>query len=152
MSKWLKVFGISAAVGTAVYAFIKYKSDEKFKEKVDEIGEKIEEKADQVMTKVDEAVIKHPGSIITALVGGSLLFAVAGAIRADMKRQELMERAYQDFHKQHLEPDPADAVQEEARLAARKQAMYDDIMENPHDYYIIKKDAYEDLCQAAGCS
>ena len=152
MSKWLKIFGISAAVGTAVYAFIKYKSDEKFKEKVDEVGEKIEEKADQVMTKASEFVNKHPGTTTGILVGGILLFAVVEAIRGDRKRQELMERAYQDFHEQYLEPDPADIVQEEARLAAQKQAMYDDIMENPHDYYIIKKDAYEDLCQAAGCS
>ena len=152
MSKWLKVFGISAAVGTAVYAFIKYKSDEKFKEKVDEVGEKIEEKADQVMTKIDEAVIKHPGSIVTTLVGGCLLFAVAGAIRADIKRQERMKQTYQTFQTRPEEPDPADVVQEEARLAAQKQMLYDDIMENPQDYYIIKKDAYEDLCQAAGCS
>ena len=39
MSKWLKIFGISAAVGTAVYAFIKYKSDEKFKKQVDDTVE-----------------------------------------------------------------------------------------------------------------
>lgn len=148
MSKWLKIFGVSAAVGTAVYAFIKYKSDEKFKEKVDEVGEKIEEKADQVMTKASKFVNKHPGTTTVVLVGSSLLIAVIGAIRADRKRQELMERAYQDFHEQYLEPDPADIVQEEARRAAEKQAMYDDIMENPHDYYIIKKDDYNELVNA----
>lgn len=152
MSKWLKIFGITAAVGTAVYAIIKYKSDEKFKEKVDEVGDKIEEKADQVMTKASEFVNKHPGTTTGVLVGGMLLFAVVEAIRGDRKRQELMERAYQDFHKQHLDQIEAEAIEKEARRAAEKQMIYDDIMENPHDYYIIKKDVYEDLCQAAGRS
>lgn len=152
MSKWFKALGLSVAVGTVVYGIIKYKSDEKFKKQVDEAGEKIEEKADQVMTKASEFVNKHPGTTTGLLVGGMLLFAVVEAIRGDRKRQELMERAYEDFHEQRMNQIETEAVEKEARLEAEKQMIYDDIMENPHDYYIIKKDDYEDLCHAAGRS
>ena len=86
------------------------------------------------------------------VAGVGLGICALRGMKAEKKQAIRIERTYQTFRTEPEEPDPADAVQEEARLAAQKQAMYDDIMENPHDYYIIKKDAYEDLCQAAGCS
>jgi len=152
MSKWFKALGLSFAVGTVVYGIIKYKSDEKFKKQVDDTVEEVKEKVQETGEKVSKFVTEHPGTTMLCVAGVSLGIAVFRRLKAESKKTIRIERTYQAFRTEPEEPDPADAVQEEAKLAAQKQAMYDDIMENPHDYYIIKKDAYEDLCQAAGCS
>lgn len=152
MSKWFKALGLSVAVGTVVYGIIKYKSDEKFKKQVDDTVEEVKEKVQETGEKVSKFVTEHPGTTILCVAGVGLGIAVFRRLKAESKKTIRIERTYQTFQTQQEVPDPADTVQEEARIAAQKQAMYDDITENPHDYYIIKKDAYEDLCQAAGCS
>lgn len=154
MSKWFKALGLSVAVGTVVYGIIKYKSDEKFKKQVDDTVEKVEEKVQETGIKVSKFVTEHPGTTMLCVAGVGLGAAVFRRLKAENKKTIRIEQTYQTFRTEpeKEEPDPADIVQEEARLEAEKRMMYDNIMENPHDYYIIKKDDYEDLCHAAGRS
>lgn len=70
MSKFFKVFGIGAALGTIAYGIFKYKNDQKFKEKVEEVRK-------EAVTKACIFTIEHPkaalGIIAGTVVGGSVL-------------------------------------------------------------------------------
>lgn len=142
MSKLFKALGLSVAVGTVVYGIIKYKSDEKFKKQVDDTVEEVKEKVKETEEKVEKFAADHP-VITIACCAGIIMIPIYYARKALKKEITHTIAIYQSS---------CESEEEEARLAAQKQAMYDDIMENPSNYYIIKKDAYEDLCQAAGCS
>lgn len=136
MSKWLKVLGLSAAVGAVVYGVIKYKSDDKFKKQVDDTVEEVKEKVQETTEKVSKFVSDHP--VATVLCVASVGFGIAALRRMRTEQQKTIriERSYQTYTS---EPDPSE----------RKQKIYEDIMENPGDYYIIRKDDYEQLCDAA---
>lgn len=85
MSKFFKVFGITAAIGTLAYAVFKYKHDEKFKEKADEKLDEAKAKAKEVKSKaIDKACIfavDHPkvalGILGGTVIGGSALAGIA---------------------------------------------------------------------------
>ena len=80
MSKFFKVFGISAAIGTLAYAIFKYKHDEKFKEKTDEKMGEAKAKAKEVKYKaIDKACIfavDHP-KIVLGVMGGGVVIGSA---------------------------------------------------------------------------
>lgn len=74
MSKLFKFLGIGSAIGTVVYGVIKYKNDQKFKEKVDGVAEKAVEKACDFTVSHPKAAL---GIVVGTVVGGSVL---AGAL------------------------------------------------------------------------
>ena len=145
MSKFFKYLGIGAAIGTIAYGVIKYKRDQKFKEKVDAVVEKAEEKADKVMSKASDFVCDHPNLFIVGLFTATIVPAVIHSVNADRRRQEMMQQAYEDFKANADETydEECERINEEARTAAQKQFLIDSIRKNPEDYLIISKEAWE---------
>lgn len=141
MSKLLKFLGIGTAIGTVVYGVIKYKNDQKFKEKVDGVVEKAEEKADNALCKAGDFINKHPGLFTMSILAITTIPCVIHAVNADKRRQEMMQRAYEDFRNDTDEE--CERINEEARAAAQKQMMMDDIMANPSGYVVVSKNEWE---------
>ena len=81
MSKFFKVLGIGAALGTIAYGIFKYKNDQKFKEKVDEKKDEAKQQVKQVGEKaLDKAcsfTVNHPkaalGIVTGTFIGGTVL-------------------------------------------------------------------------------
>ena len=93
MSKFFKVLGIGAALGTIAYGIFKYKHDQKFKEKVDEKKDEAKQQVKQVGEKaLDKACIftvNHPG-VVLGIIGGAVVGTSAlGAIAVNNKVKKL---------------------------------------------------------------
>ena len=126
MSKLFKYLGIGTAIGTLAYAVIKYKHDEKFKEKVD-----------TVVDKAADFAADHP--ILTTAVFATVVMVPIMAIRKAMDPA----LAYPEYDNYDENDEECDQINEEARMAAQKQALVDDFMDNPSDYLIVKKDCWD---------
>lgn len=150
MSRFFKFLGISSAVGVVAYGIIKYKHDEKFKEKVDDVVEKAEEKANKVMTKASDFVLEHPNLFLVGLFTVTIVPAVIHSVKSDRRRQEMMQKAYEDFkaNADDLYDEECERINEEARTAAQKQVLIENIRKNPSDYLVVSKEAWES-CQKA---
>lgn len=150
MSRFFKFLGIGTAFGTIAYGIIKYKRDEKFKEKVDAVVEKAEEKADKVMTKASNFVCDHPNLFIVGLFTATIVPAVIHSVNADRRRQEMMQQAYEDFKANADESydKECERINEEARTAAQKQFLIDSIRKNPEDYLVVSKEVWESTQKA----
>ena len=146
MNKFFKYLGIGTAIGTLVYAVIKYKHDEKFKEKVDDVVDKAEEKADKALCKAGDFINKHPGLFTMSFLAITTIPCVIHAVNADKRRQEMMQKAYEEFR--DYSDEECDRINDEARIAAQKRVLVDDFMDNPSDYLIVKKDCWDGMQKA----
>lgn len=141
MNKFFKILGIGSVFGVVAYGVIKYKHDEKFKEKVVAVVDKAEEKADKALCKAGDFINKRPGLFTMSILAITTIPCVIHAINADKRRQEMMQRTYEEF--QDYSDEECDRINDEARTAAQKQALIDDFMDNPSDYLIVKKNCWD---------
>lgn len=103
MSKFFKVLGIGAALGTIAYGIFKYKNDQKFKEKVDEKKDEVKQEVKKVGEKaLDKACIftvNHPG-VVLGIIGGTVVGTSAiGAIAVNNRFKKLKNNL--DMRKNH---------------------------------------------------
>lgn len=127
MNKFFKFLGIGTAIGTIVYGVIKYKNDQKFKEKVDGVVEKAADFAGE-----------HP--ILTTAVFATVVMVPIMAVR------KAMDPAFNvpyDYYENDDSDEECDRINEEARAAAQKRMMMDDFLANPSDYVVVSKNEWE---------
>ena len=97
MSKLLNVLSFGTVIGAIVYGAIKYRQDEKFKEKVDKAADKtaeiIKDKTEKVVTKAADFTAKHPMLSATAFFG-SLAFC-------RVMRNRQLQRIRQEYYPRH---------------------------------------------------
>lgn len=128
MNKFFKFLGVGTAIGTVVYGVIKYKHDEKFKEKVDSVVEKAADFAGE-----------HP--ILTTAVFATVVMVPIMAVRKAM--DPAFNVPYDYYENDDDNDEECDRINEEARTAAQKRMMMDDIMANPSDYVVVSKNEWE---------
>lgn len=127
MNKFFKFLGIGTAIGTVVYGVIKYKNDQKFKEKVDE-----------VVDKAADFAADHP--ILTTAVFATVVMVPIMAVR------KAMDPAFNvpyDYYENDDSDEECNRINEEARAAAQKRMMMDDVLANPSDYVVVSKNEWE---------
>lgn len=144
MSKFFKYLGIGSAIGVIVYGVIKYKNDQKFKEKVDEVVNKVEEKADKALIKASDFINDHPGLFVTTIFAVTFIPAVVHAVNIDKQRQEMMQQAYDDF-KTNWNDEECNRINETAADTAKRiiSEHYGDDNVDLNNYLIVPKDDYE---------
>lgn len=141
MNKFFKYLGIGTAIGTLVYAVIKYKHDEKFKEKVDDVVDKAEEVADKTVGKVFDFMGKHPTlttmCLLTALMAPAMMITTKAATEGAQERERRLDEALDDRLKE--------IINGEGNLGYG----IDDIFKNPDDYVVVSKDEWKNagLCK-----
>lgn len=135
MSKLFKILGIGGAIGVVAYGVIKYKHDEKFKEKVDIVAEKVEEKTDKAMTKFSNFAAKHPGltmvTVMTAIMVPGWIVSYAGAKQRQNMINNELNWYCEEMHKNGTGADSNE---------------FKDILKNPSNYLIVSKDEWNS-CQ-----
>ena len=143
MSKLFKYLGIGTAIGTLAYAVIKYKHDEKFKEKVDTVVDKAEEKADKTLCKAGDFINKHPGLFTMSILAITTIPCVIHAANADKRRQEMIQRAYEEF--QDYSDEECDRINKTAMEAAKQKISehYGDDDVDLSNYLVVPKSDYE---------
>lgn len=158
MSKLFKILGVGSAVGVITYVVIKYKNDQKFKEKVDSVADKGKETAgkafDKTMTVASNFTTNHPKLFMAGLFTLTITPAIIHAVNADARKREMMQRAYEDYKVSSdcydMVDEECDRINEKAKAAMQKQMLFDDIMNNPENYLIVSKDEwnnYQDSLQ-----
>lgn len=141
MSKLFKYLGIGTAIGTLAYALIKYKHNEKFKEKVDTVVDKAEEVADKTVGKVFNFMGKHPTlttmAILTAVLAPATMITTKAATEGAQERERRFDEAIDERLKE--------IINGEGNLGYGA----DDIFKNPDDYVVVSKDEWKNagLCQ-----
>ena len=128
MSKLFKYLGIGTAIGTLAYALIKYKHDEKFKEKVDDVVDKAEEVADKTVGKVFDFMGNHPTlttmAILTAVMAPAWVITARGA----KERQAMYNQAYEEYLSSlDTKDEECDRINEIAKTEAQKQIELENI-------------------------
>lgn len=141
MNKFFKYLGIGTAIGTLAYAVIKYKHDEKFKEKVDTVVDKAEEVADKTIGKVFDFMGKHPTlmtmAILTAVLAPAMMITSKAATEGAQERERRLDEAMDERLKE--------IINGEGNLGYG----VDDIFKNPDDYVVVSKDEWKNagLCK-----
>lgn len=134
MSKLFKVLGIGTAIGTLAYAVIKYKHDEKFKEKVD-----------TVVDKAADFASDHP--ILTTVAFTTAVMVPVMAFRAAMEPtiehyQDIIESVTDDCD--GIDPDdPANDAYEYDKRARGNDDLRDQIemlLVDPNKYTVVPKE------------
>lgn len=155
MSKLLKYLGIGTAIGTLAYAVIKYKHDEKFKEKVDTVVDKVEEKTDKTVGKVFDFMADHPTlttmGILAAVMTPAWIITAKGA----KKRQDMYNQAYEEYLSSlGTEDEECRRINEIAKAEAQKQIEVEisrkssDIFNNWKEDYRDKWDRVNDFAKS----
>lgn len=126
MSKLFKYLGIGTAIGTLAYAVIKYKHDEKFKEKVD-----------AVVDKAADFASDHP--ILTTAVFATVVMIPIMAVR------KAMDPAFNwPDEDDDIEPDdPVDDAYEYDKRARGNDELRDQIemlLVDPNKYTVVPKE------------
>ena len=123
MSKLFKYLGIGTAIGTLAYAVIKYKHDEKFKEKVDDAVDKAEEVADKTVGKVFDFMSEHPTLTVMGVVGAAMIPAWIITVKGAKERQEHWIQACNAYTASLSQNDDkeSDWINEIAKTEAQKQ-------------------------------
>jgi hypothetical protein len=148
MSKFFKYLGIGSAIGVIAYGVIKYKSDQKFKEKVDGVSDKVKEKADKVITKASNFAADHP--ILTTAAFAAAVFVPIIAFRNAMEPtiahyQDIVESVTDGCD--GIDPDDPinDAYEYDKRARGNDELRYqlEQILTDPENYLIVPKGDYE---------
>lgn len=123
MSKLFKYLGISTAIGTLAYAVIKYKHDEKFKEKIDDVVDNAEEVADKTFGKVFDFMSEHPTLTVMGVVGAAMVPAWIITAKGAKERQEHWIQACDTYTASLSQNDDkeCDWINEIAKTEAQKQ-------------------------------
>ena len=129
MSKLFKYLGIGTAIGTLAYAVIKYKHDEKFKEKVDDVVDKAEEVADKTVGKVFDFMSEHPTLTVMGVVGAAMIPAWIITAKGAKERQEHWIQACDAYTASLSQNDDkeSDWINEIAKTEAQKQIELENI-------------------------
>jgi hypothetical protein len=143
MSKFFKYLGIGSAIGVIAYGVIKYKNDQKFKEKVDEVSDKVKEKADKVMTKASNFAADHP--ILTTAAFAAAVFVPIIALRNAMEPtiehyQNIVESVIDDSYDEECERINETAADTAKRIISEH---YGDDNVDLSNYLVVPKDEYE---------
>lgn len=128
MNKFFKILGIGTAIGALAYAVIKYKHDEKFKKKVDD-----------VVDKAADFASDHP--ILTTVAFTTAVMVPVMAFRAAM--DPAYNCPYNDYEN-NIEPDdPANDAYEYDKQARGNDELRDQIemlLVDPNKYTVVPKE------------
>ena len=128
MSKLFKYLGIGTAIGTLAYAVIKYKHDEKFKEKVD-----------TVVDKAADFASEHP--ILTTVAFTTAVLVPVMAFRAAM--DPAYNCPYNDYENDIEPDDPVNDAYEYEKRARGNDELRDQIemlLVDPNKYTVVPKE------------
>lgn len=146
MNKLFKYLGIGTAIGTIAYGIIKYKRDQKFKEKVDDVVDKAEEVADKTVGKVFDFMGNHPTlttmAILTAVMAPAWVITARGA----KERQAMYNQAYEEYLSSlDTKDEECDRINETAMEAAKQMISehYEDDDVDLRNYLVVPKSDYE---------
>ena len=129
MSKLFKYLGIGTAIGTLAYAVIKYKHDEKFKEKVD-----------TVVDKAADFASDHP--ILTTAVFATVVMVPIMAVH---KAMDPASTDPYDYYENDEIDEECDRINDAAMESAKQKISeyYSDENVDLRDYLVVPKSEYE---------
>lgn len=143
MSKWLKILGIGSAIGVVTYGIIKYKQDQKFKEKVDEVAESIKNTSEKIIINTADFTARHPVIAATGFFGILTLCHIMRNYQSELARQEY----YSKYGNDEIDPDDPvnDAYEYDKQARGNDELRYqlEQILTDPDNYLIVPKNEYE---------